>query len=64
MTRLLAAAGVLGVVAGLVVPPAPWFVLWGPGVVAVIAGYVRHTDPRRRAQRRARARRGYIRGAR
>jgi hypothetical protein len=64
MTAAAAVAGVALIVAGLIVPPAPWFLLWGSGVAVLVGAYCRHTDPRRRAQRRARARRGYIAGPR
>lgn len=43
---LTIATGIVAILAGLLIPPAPWALLWGAGVVLVLVGYAHATDPR------------------
>jgi hypothetical protein len=53
---LLIAAGIVAILAGILFPPAPWVIIWAPGVLLVVIGYSHATD--RRPERDARP--GYI----
>lgn len=44
--RLVIAAGVALVIAGLTIAASPWVLLWAPGLALIVIGYAHATDPR------------------
>jgi hypothetical protein len=48
---ILTAGGIVAIAAGVLFPPAPWIVIWAPGVLLVVIGYGYITGPQREDKR-------------
>lgn len=50
---LTIALGIVAIIAGILIPPDPWVLLWGPGILLVVLGYAHATDHRPEKRRPA-----------